>query len=223
MTRQYAIIVAGGSGARMSENVPKQFLLLSEKPILVHTIERWLEFCPDIPIILVLPHAHLETWKEMTEKFNIKANITVVNGGKERFHSVQNALRHVPDGVLVAVHDAVRPLVSVETIETSFQLAEKHGSAVPYTVPQASMRIENDDGINVSINRKLFRIIQTPQTFSSSKLKQAYQQPYRDDFTDDASVWEKTGEKVWLFEGNEENIKITTPWDLKVAECFLKG
>jgi len=123
---------------------------------------------------------------------------------------------------LVAVHDAVRPLVSVETIASSFALAEKHGAAVPYAVPQASVRMEENDGNNFALNRKALRLIQTPQTFSSNKLKQAYKQPYQDDFTDDATVWEKTGEKVFLFEGNLENIKITTDLDLKIS-CALKA
>jgi len=217
MARQYVIIVAGGSGTRMSGDVPKQFLMLGDKPVLVHTIARWTAFQRNIPIILAIPQAHHATWTRIAEQFDVQANITVVYGGSERFYSVQNALEHVPNDVLVAVHDAVRPLVSVETIASSFALAEKHGSAVPYTIPHASVRMEDNDGNNVALNRKTLRLIQTPQTFSSNKLKQAYQQPYQDDFTDDATVWEKAGEKVFLFEGNPENMKITTDLDLKMA------
>jgi len=217
MVRRYVIIVAGGAGVRMSGNLPKQFLMLGNKPILLHTIQRWTEFDPDIPIILVLPQAHHATWTEISKQFNVQANITVVYGGSERFYSVQNALQHIPDNVLVAVHDAVRPFVSVETIAASFAWAEKYGSAVPYTIPQESVRMEKDDGNNIPLNRDRLRNIQTPQTFLSTKLKQAYQHPYQNDFTDDASVWEKAGEKVFLFEGNRENIKITTEWDLRVA------
>ena len=222
MTGHYVIIVAGGVGARMSGNIPKQFLMLGDKPILLHTIERWTKFCSDIPIFLVLPQAHHATWREIAEQFDVQANITIVHGGSERFYSVRNALQYIPDDVLVAVHDGVRTFVSIETIASSFALAEKYGSAIPYTVPQASMRMENNDGSNSPLDRKALRIIQTPQTFLSNKLKQAYQQPYQDDFTDDATVWEKAGERVFLFEGNLENIKITTDWDLEMTERMVK-
>jgi 2-C-methyl-D-erythritol 4-phosphate cytidylyltransferase len=221
MAGRYVIIVAGGVGVRMSGNLPKQFLMLGDKPILVHTIQRWTKFDPDIPIILVLPETHHATWKEITEQFDVQGNITVVNGGSERFYSVKNALQHVPDDVLVAIHDAVRPLVSGETIAASFALAEQHGSAVPYTIPQESVRMEKNDGSNFPLNRNMLRIIQTPQTFVSTKLKQSYQQSYRDDFTDDASVWEQAGETVFLFEGNRENIKITTALDLEMAKGLI--
>jgi 2-C-methyl-D-erythritol 4-phosphate cytidylyltransferase len=221
MAKRYVIIVAGGVGVRMSGNIPEQFLMLGDKPILLHTIRRWTEFDPDIPIILVLPPAHHVTWTKIVEQFDIQANITVVDGGSERFYSVQNALQHIPDDVLVAVHDAVRPFASVETIAASFVLAEKHGSAVPYIVPQESVRMEKKDGSNVPLNRNALRLIQTPQTFLSGKLKRAYQQPYQSDFTDDASVWEKRGETVFLFEGNLENIKITTALDLQMAKLFI--
>jgi len=222
MAKRYVIIVAGGVGVRMSGNVPKQFLLLGDKLILAHTIQRWTEFDPDIPIVLVLPQTHHATWTEAAQQFDIQANISIVYGGSERFYSVQNALQHIPDDVLVAVHDAVRPFVAVETIATSFALAEKHGAAVPYTIPQESVRMENDDGSNFPLNRNMLRNIQTPQTFRSTKLKRAYQQPYQNDFTDDASVWEKAGEKVFLFEGNRENMKITTAMDLEMAKCFIE-
>jgi 2-C-methyl-D-erythritol 4-phosphate cytidylyltransferase len=221
MTRQYVIIVAGGVGKRMSGNLPKQFLMLGDKPILLHTIARWTEFQQDIPIILVIPQTHHATWTQIAEQFDVQANITIVYGGSERFHSVQNALQYIPDDVLVAIHDAVRPCVSVETIASSFAWAEKYGSAVPYTVPQASMRIEKNDGSNISLNREALRIIQTPQTFLSNKLKRAYQQPFQDDFTDDATVWERVVERVFLFEGNSENIKITTDSDFVVLKGFL--
>jgi len=221
MVRRYVIIVAGGMGVRMSGNLPKQFLMLGNKPILTHTIQRWTEFDPNIPIILVLPETHHTTWEKTAKQFNIQANISIVNGGNERFYSVQNALQHIPDDVLVAVHDAVRPFVSVETIATSFTLAEQHGSAIPYIVPQESVRIEKNDGNNISLDRNMLKIIQTPQTFLSTKLKHAYQQPCKNNLTDDASVWEQAGETVFLFEGNRENIKITTPLDLKIAECLL--
>ena len=223
MARRYVIIVAGGMGVRMFGNVPKQFLMLGDKPILLHTLRRWMEFDPDIPIILVLPQTHHATWTEIAKQFDVQANISVVYGGSERFYSVKNALQHIPDDVLVAVHDAVRPFVSVETIASSFTWAEKHGSAVPYTIPHESVRMEKDDGNNFPLNRNMLRNIQTPQTFLSNKLKQAYQQPFHSDFTDDASVWEKTGETLFLFEGNRENIKITTEWDLKVAGCLMEN
>jgi len=222
MASQYVIIVAGGTGSRMSGNLPNQFLIFDDKPVLVHTIKRWTDFQSNIPIILVIPQTHHATWTQIAEQFDVQGNITIVYGGSERFYSVQNALQYIPDNVLVAIHDAVRPLVSIETIASSFLLANKHGSAIPYIVPQASVRIEKDDGNNFPLNRKALRIIQTPQTFSSSKLKQAYQQPFQDDFTDDATVWEKAGEKVFLFEGNPENIKITTVLDLKIIECLKK-
>jgi 2-C-methyl-D-erythritol 4-phosphate cytidylyltransferase len=221
MAGRYVIIVAGGVGTRMSGNLPKQFLMLGNKPILLHTLLRWDAFDPEILMILALPEAHHATWNAITERFTVLKNITLVNGGSERFYSVQNALQHVPDDVFVAIHDAVRPLVSVETIAASFALAQQHGSAVPYTIPQESVRMEKPDGSNIPLNRNALRIIQTPQTFFATKLKHAYQQPYQTHFTDDASVWEQAGETVFLFEGNRENIKITTPVDLRVAEGLM--
>lgn len=219
--QRYAIIVAGGSGTRMGKELPKQFLPLAGKPLLMHTIQAFVSVSPSINIILVLPENHIPLWKKLCLKYEFTNDYTIVSGGKERYDSVTNGLAHVPDNALVAVHDGARPLIKAETIETSFQMAEIHDAAIPVIKPKDSIRIINQDSSNVSINRDSVRLVQTPQTFRSQLLKKAYRLPNTGNFTDDASVMHAAGFEVFLFNGHETNIKITTPSDLQVAEALM--
>lgn len=217
---RYAIIVAGGIGSRMGASRPKQFLQLGNKPILVHTLEKFLVI-PHIQIILTLPKDHFETWNSIQLNYLPNALITVVEGGQTRFHSVKKGLNQINDtNSVVAVHDAVRPLVKVKTIEASFETAEKFDSAV-VSVPLKDSIRKVVGTHNTSEHRENFRLIQTPQTFNSALLVEAYEQPYHETFTDDASVFEAKGHQIKLIEGAYSNIKITTSEDLFFAEAFL--
>ena len=214
--KKCVIIVAGGKGLRMSSDVPKQFILLKNKPILMHTIETFFNFDSSIKIILVLPKEHISLWQELCEKYDFKINCVIAEGGAERFFSVKNGLNLVDKNSIVAIHDGVRPFVSRKTLENCFTTAEKLGNAVPVVPLNESVRwVEN--GTNRHINRSNLRIVQTPQVFNSELLQAAYQQPFNEYFTDDASVVEAFGEKINLVEGNPENIKITTQSDLLSA------
>jgi len=214
------IIVAGGKGLRMSSDVPKQFILLKNKPILMHTIETFFHFDNLLKIILVLPKEHISLWQQLCEKYDFRIDCAVAEGGTERFFSVKNGLDLADENAIVAIHDGVRPFVSKETLENCFAAAEKFGNAVPVVPLNESVRwVEN--GENRCINRANLRIVQTPQVFRADLLRAAYQQPFSEHFTDDASVVEKFGEKINLVEGNRENIKITTKSDLKAAETFF--
>ena len=209
----YAVIVAGGSGKRMQTETPKQFLELAGKPVLMRTIERFKTFDDSIEIIIVLPENQIEYWTFVQKKYSFSIRHKIAKGGATRFHSVKNGLELVPEHSLVAIHDGVRPFVSADTIKRCFETAEKLGNAIPVVTVSDSLRMITNEG-NIPIDRQLVRIIQTPQTFNSSIIKKAYQQEYRYEFTDDATVLETLGEKINLVEGNKENIKITTPEDL---------
>jgi 2-C-methyl-D-erythritol 4-phosphate cytidylyltransferase len=216
----YVVIVAGGSGKRMGIEMPKQFLELAGRPVLMHTIERFKTFSDSIELITVLPEDQLRHWIELKERHSFSVPETLVKGGSHRFYSVRNGLQFVNVPGLVAVHDGVRPFVSLETIKRCFETAEKLGNAIP-TVPIAeSLRMITDNGSH-PINRLLVRQIQTPQVFNAELLKNAYRQDYRHEFTDDATVLEYTGEKINLVEGNRENIKITNPEDLIISRALL--
>lgn len=217
---RYAIIVAGGIGSRMGASQPKQFLMLGEKPILAHTIDKFLAI-PNIKIILTLPRDHFDKWNSIQLNYLPNAQITVVEGGETRFHSVLKGLSQIKEkDSLVAIHDAVRPLIKVKTIKASFETAEKNNSAVVCVPLKDSIRsVQN--GNNKSENREDYKLIQTPQTFNSDLLIQSYNQPYHASFTDDASVFEAYGNKINLIEGDYSNIKITTKEDLFFAEAFL--
>ncbi len=222
----YAIIVAGGKGLRMGADCPKQFLEVGGKPILMHTLECFHRFDPNLRIILVLPHDHQAYWKELCEKYAFRVPYIIANGGETRFHSVRNGLAMVPDDApedaVVAVHDGVRPFVSTEVLTDCFAEARIMGAVVPVIPVVETVRHLLDDGDSETVDRSAYRLVQTPQTFTVSLLKQAYDQPYTDAFTDDASVVEDMGISVTLIPGNRENIKITTPFDLKVAEILCK-
>jgi 2-C-methyl-D-erythritol 4-phosphate cytidylyltransferase len=212
--------VAGGTGSRMGANVPKQFLELAGKPVLMRTIERFRSFDVSIKIITVLPEDQLGYWEELQKKYSFSIPNTVVKGGPARFFSVKNGLDKVEDNSLVAIHDGVRPLVSTDTIKRCFDAAEKFGNAVPVISPTDSLRMITEQG-NIPVNRQYLRIIQTPQVFDSKLIKKAYLQDYSPDFTDDAMLLEKTGETIHLVEGNRENLKITNPGDMAVAEALF--
>jgi 2-C-methyl-D-erythritol 4-phosphate cytidylyltransferase len=215
----YALIVAGGSGKRMGTEIPKQFLELSGKPVLIRTIEKFWLFDASIKIITVLPEDQLGYWEELQKKHSFSIPCIVVKGGPARFFSVKNGLEKIEDNSLVAIHDGVRPLVSIDTIKRCFEAAQKFGNAVPVISPADSVRMITEKG-NIPVNRQFLRIIQTPQVFDSKLIKKAYLQDYNPEFTDDASLLEKTGEAIHLVEGNRENLKITNPGDLAVAEAL---
>jgi 2-C-methyl-D-erythritol 4-phosphate cytidylyltransferase len=222
--KYFAIIVAGGSGTRMSSNAPKQFLMLADKPILIHTIEDFLTAIDGIQIILVLPSNHVSYWQALAKQYLPDANIIIVIGGTSRFESVNNGLNAIETNHgLVAVHDGVRPLVNETIIKESFTQAKLYGNAIVAVDLKDSIREVTAEGNN-SRNRANYKLVQTPQTFQLSILKDAYKNGLNLDtslFTDDASVIEANGEKINLINGSYENIKITTPEDLIIAEAIL--
>lgn len=217
---RYALIVAGGAGRRMGTAVPKQFLELAGKPILMHTAERFFSFDPAIRIIIVLPGDQFSLWNELKVKHSFSLAHSIARGGRTRFESVRNGLELVDDDSLVAIHDGVRPLVSKTTIRNCFETAALYGNAIPAVSPADSVRIVTGAG-NMPVNRHYLRLIQTPQVFISRLIKKAYTADFNPEFTDDAMVLEKTGEEIRIVEGNRENIKITNPEDMIIAETLL--
>lgn len=220
--KRAAIIVAGGKGLRMGSSLPKQFLPIAGVPILCRTIQKFLQYDPEIRIYLVLPASHVGVWVQISSAYIAANEYTLIEGGAERFHSVKNALDKIPQDIdLIAVHDGVRPLVSVKTIASAFMEATLNGNAVPCIAPPESIRVAESADENHAIDRSKVKLIQTPQVFNAKKLKEAYGLPYTASFTDDASVFETYGEKIHLIEGERQNIKITTIDDLKYAEYIL--
>lgn len=220
MLTKYAIIVAGGSGSRMGTDIPKQFLEIQGKPILIHTLLKFQEIVDKV--IIVLPKDQFHHWNELQKRFNLNMRIDLAEGGETRFDSVKNGLGLIYqlDG-LVAVHDAVRPFVSEITIEKAFISAEKNGSGVVAVPVKDSIRRKDADQ-NIALDRNYYYLMQTPQTFRLPLLKKAYQNAKGKNFTDDASVFEADGNEVKLIDGSYDNIKITTPEDLFLAEAILK-
>lgn len=214
--KHYAIIVAGGTGQRMKSSVPKQFLSINNEIILMMSINSFYRFDPSIEIIVALPKDQISTWKKLCIKHNFTVKHSIVTGGKTRYHSVKNALTKINAEGIVAIHDGVRPLVSVETIEQVFEKASLSENAVPYIDLVDSIRYV-DSETNHPVDREKYKLIQTPQVFKSDLIKKAYDQPWEESFTDDASVVEKLGTKINLLKGNKENIKITSQIDLKIA------
>ncbi len=219
--QKYAIIVAGGSGARMGSAVPKQFLLLAGKPLLMHTLIRFRDAIPDLQLIVVLPFDHIETWQRLCSEHRFIIPHQIVAGGKERFFSVSNGLKNVTTPGWVAVHDGVRPLVSAKLIQSAFEAAATYGSAIPVITPTESLRHITGGGSH-PVDRAEHRLVQTPQVFDVQRLTEAYRKPFQPDFTDDATVWEAANNKLHLIEGELNNIKITRPFDLLLAEQYLK-
>ncbi|MBR1755012.1 MAG: 2-C-methyl-D-erythritol 4-phosphate cytidylyltransferase [Bacteroidaceae bacterium] len=251
---KFVIIVAGGKGLRMGSDLPKQFLPIGERPLLMHTLEAFERACPGIRQILVLPQEQQDFWQTLCLRHTFTLPHTIVAGGPTRFHSVQNGLAAIPpsspispngpnspisplpptggvgEGSLVAVHDGVRPFASEAVIRRCFDAARQHGAAVPVTPvvetlrelsPSGSVSDGLPAGASFTVDRSRYRLVQTPQTFQLPLLRRAYEQPYRETFTDDASVVEALGHPITLVEGNRENIKITTPFDLTIAEALL--
>ncbi len=215
-----AIIVAGGVGFRMGTTIPKQFLLLHGKPVLSYCLRAFYEFDPNLRLIVVLPKEHIDLWKEVGKEISLEIPHEIVAGGEERFFSVRNGIQELKDETLVAVHDGVRPLVSAQTIERVFNAAEEHGAAVP-VLPVTDTLRQISDADSKWVDRSQYVRVQTPQCFKVADLRAAYDQPFSSEFTDDASVVEKAGMAIHLVKGNPENLKITGPEDLPVAEAFL--
>lgn len=219
--KYYAIIVAGGSGHRMKTHLPKQFLKLGDKPVLMHTIERFYRSELQPEILTVLNENFFGYWKELCHTHHFDIPHTLIAGGKERFDSVKNALNYIQDDSVVAIHDAVRPVVTNELITRCFKQAETKGSAIPVTASRDSLR-RRENNTSRAVPRDDIWIVQTPQTFQSGLLKEAYNQPFSQELTDDASVVEKMGREVFLTEGDTRNIKITYPEDVEVVSLFLR-
>ena len=219
----YIIIVAGGKGLRMGGDIPKQFLPVAGIPVLMRTMMRFREYSPDIQIILVLPKAQQEYWNSLCRQHQFNIPYLLADGGKTRFHSVQNGLALVPDDAdgVVGVHDGVRPFVSLDTIRRCYDEARSSKAVVPVIPVVETVRHLAADGSSRTVPRDEYRLVQTPQCFDIQLLKAANKQPYNDGFTDDASVVEAYGYSIMLVDGNRENIKITTPGDMKMAEMLI--
>ena len=218
----YVIIVAGGKGLRMGSDIPKQFLPIGGKPVLMRTMERFREYSPALQIILVLPKSQQDYWIKLCQKHNFTVAYQLADGGETRFHSVQHGLSLIPDiaeGV-VGVHDGVRPFPSIDVIKNCYKTARTKKAVIP-VIPVVETVRHLEGETSVTVPRNEYRLVQTPQCFDIQLLKAANRQPYNDGFTDDASVVEAFGFAITLVEGNRENIKITTPYDLKIAEVLI--
>ena len=216
----YVIIVAGGKGLRMGTDIPKQFLPIGGKPVLMRTIERFHEYSAALQVILVLPKAQQDYWQQLCKEYDFQVKYQLANGGETRFHSVQNGLALIPDDAegVVGVHDGVRPFASIEVIRNCYETAREKKAVIP-VIPVVETLRHISEGTKP---RGDYRLVQTPQCFDIQLLKAANRQPYNDGFTDDASVVEAFGFNITLVEGNRENIKITTPFDLKMAESLVE-
>ncbi|MDR1725317.1 MAG: 2-C-methyl-D-erythritol 4-phosphate cytidylyltransferase [Bacteroidales bacterium] len=215
--KHYALIVAGGKGLRMGEQIPKQFLLLKGKPLLMHTITNIYSFNSNLNIILVLPKDYMSVWESLCNKYDFTIPLRVITGGNERFYSVKNGLEHVENDSIVAIHDGVRPFVRRKVWEQCMCMAKDKDNAIPALHPRDSIRFQTK-----SVDRNMIYLVQTPQCFKSNLIKQAYTQPYNDLFTDDAQVFESAfpNKQINIVEGNIENIKITTQLDLIIANAL---
>ena len=218
----YIIIVAGGKGLRMGSDIPKQFLPIGGKPVLMRTLERFRQYSPTLQIILVLPKAQQDYWQKLCKEYAFDIDYQLADGGETRFHSVQNGLAKIPDNAqgVVGVHDGVRPFPSIDVIRNCYETAREKKAVIPVIPVVETVRHLKGD-TSVTVSRNDYRLVQTPQTFDIQLLKAANRQPYNDGFTDDASVVETFGFDITLVEGNRENIKITTPYDLKIAEVLI--
>lgn len=220
----YMIIVAGGHGTRMGSDIPKQFLKIDGKPILMRTLERFHEYDPEIHLIVVLPKEQQEYWHKLCEEYHFTIPHEIADGGETRFESSKNGLALIPDDAegLVGFHDGVRPFVSHDTIRRCIEMAEEEYTAIPVVPVTSTLRHIDPRGGGFNVDRSLYREVQTPQVFDITLARQAFNQPDRSQFTDDSSVIESLGCKVSIVEGNRENIKITTPFDLTVAEAIIR-
>ena len=227
-SEEFVIIVAGGKGLRMGSDIPKQFLPIGGKPVLMRTLERFREYSSDLQIILVLPKTQQDYWHQLCEDYHFDVAYQLANGGETRFHSVQNGLALVPDDAqgVVGVHDGVRPFPAIDVIRNCYETAREKKAVIPVipvveTLRHLSLSSHLSPHTSETVPRGDYRLVQTPQTFDIQLLKAANRQPYNDGFTDDASVVEAFGFDITLVEGNRENIKITTPYDIVVAEAIL--
>lgn len=221
--QEYALIVAGGKGTRFGGPIPKQFLELNGKPVLLHAVDAFYRYSSNIQIVVVLPREDMDMWQEIGRKYQLKS-VIVQEGGSTRFQSVRKGLERVPDDSRVAIHDGVRPLVTPAIIATSFALAERHGCSVAAVQMKESLRMvtaQSGSPTSTSLDRSLYRIVQTPQTFQAALIKRAYQIQEDPMLTDDASVAERAGYPVVLFDGDYRNIKITNREDLAIAKVLL--
>ena len=227
----YVIIVAGGKGLRMGSDIPKQFLPVGGKPVLMRTLERFREYSPTLQIILVLPKAQQDYWRQLCQQYQFPLPVEegvrggsylLADGGETRFHSVQHGLALIPDDAegVVGVHDGVRPFPSIEVIRNCYETAREKKAVIP-VIPVVETVRQLEGATSFTVPRDDYRLVQTPQCFDIQLLKAANRQPYNDGFTDDASVVEAYGFDITLVEGNRENIKITTPYDLKIAEALI--
>lgn len=220
----YVIIVAGGKGLRMGSDIPKQFLPVAGKPVLMRTLERFREYSSALQIILVLPKSQQDYWKELCAQYHFDVEYLLADGGETRFHSVQHGLALIPDDAegIVGVHDGVRPFPGLDVIRNCYETAREKKAVIPVVpVVETVRRIVAADGRSATVPRDEYRLVQTPQTFDIRLLKAANRQPYNAGFTDDASVVEAYGHTITLVDGNRENIKITTPFDMKMAESLV--
>jgi 2-C-methyl-D-erythritol 4-phosphate cytidylyltransferase len=221
-SKKYAIIVAGGNGTRANTPVPKQFMKLDGKPIIMHAISKFFDAGMNIEIILVLNKDQIAFWNELCKEHNFNTEVKIAEGGENRFESVKNGLSLITEEGIVAVHDSVRPLVSTKTIITGYKAAEMYGNAVP-AIPLTDSIRQIDSSKSIAVDRTRYCIIQTPQCFKTTILKKAYStSDFKIHFTDDASVVESMGEKIHLIDGNSDNIKITSPRDFIIAEALIK-
>ena len=219
---KYILIVAGGKGIRMKSELPKQFVELNGMPLVIRTIDAFSVDHQIDQITMVIPNGYLSYWKELCEKHHFSTALNIIEGGPQRYHSVKRGLSMVPGNALVAIHDAVRPFVSKELIKKGFDIAAKKGNAIPVLAVSESIR-EVSGSLSKAVNRDQYKSVQTPQFFHASLIKNAYQQPFNEWFTDDATVLELSGQQVYLFDGDPSNIKITTPEDLLIAEAILRS
>lgn len=219
--KKFALIVAGGSGSRMNNSIPKQFIEINGRPVLMHTFDAFINFDPKLEYILVLPKDQIKLWNLLCDKHQFKIECEIASGGETRFHSVKNGLDLISEDGIVFIHDGVRPLVSAKTLQNCFETATLKGNALPVIPVSESVRFADDSG-NQPVDRSKYFLVQTPQTFQTKLIQQAYQKAKSTLFTDDATVLESMGETIHLVEGNRENIKITNPPDLIIAEAFLK-
>ncbi|MDE7455700.1 MAG: 2-C-methyl-D-erythritol 4-phosphate cytidylyltransferase [Prevotella sp.] len=219
----YVIIVAGGKGLRMGGDIPKQFLPIGGRPVLMRTLERFRAYSPTLNIILVLPKAQQDYWQQLCREYDFRVEYQLADGGETRFHSVQHGLALIPDDAegVVGVHDGVRPFPSMEVIRHCYETARTAKAVIPVTPVVETLRQLSAPSASKTVPRDDYRLVQTPQTFDIQLLKAANRQPYCDGFTDDASVVESYGHAITLVDGNRENIKLTTPYDLKLAEVLL--
>jgi len=221
--REEVIIVAGGKGSRMKSELPKQFMTIHNRPVIIHTLEKFYTWKPDMHVVVVMNESFMDNWNELKERSFPDKEITAVAGGNTRFQSVKNGLSKLKHSGVVAIHDAARPCVSVRVIGDCFRVATLKKTAIPVLQVHESLRkIENDDSSN-SVNRNDFVTVQTPQCFHTELIKEAYKVDFDSRFTDDASVVESLGDEIHLVPGNRENVKVTEPSDLVLAEVFLRG